>query len=120
MLCVAPKGRTDETLALSAREDALLRAAFGRYGGSALARRAAAPIVQLHQQIGTGRWFCCDCRPDAPRPPVLVPVCSGRLPLAEAQQAIARDWIAAYRRSAHRSNLTRRRLRFLRRLGSGW
>jgi len=74
VLHVVPKGQTDAALALSAREDALLRAAFGRYGGSVLARRAAAPIVQHHQQIGAGRWILCDCRPDAPRPPVLVPV----------------------------------------------
>src|SRR5208283_1065529 len=74
VLHVAPKGQTDAALALSAREDALLRAAFGRYGGSVLARRAAAAIVQHHQQIGAGRWILCDCRPDAPRPPVLVPV----------------------------------------------
>ena len=74
VLHVALKGQTDAALALSAREDALLRAAFGCYGGSVLARRAAAPIVQHHQQISAGRWILCDCRPDAPRPPVLVPV----------------------------------------------
>ena len=63
VLHVAPKGQTDAALALSAREDALLRAAFGRYGGSVLARRAAAAIVQHHQQIGRGDGFSATAVP---------------------------------------------------------
>ena len=74
MLRVAPKGQTEPEILLSAREDALLRAAFGRYGGDPHVRQDAARIVQHHQQIGTGRWFLCDCRPGARHPPALVPV----------------------------------------------
>jgi len=74
MLRSCPKGETSGAAPLAPEEDRLLRAAFGRYGGEAAARVAAAAIVARHQQLGAGRWFVCDCRPDAPCPPVLVPV----------------------------------------------
>ncbi len=70
MLLSAPKGRPNAALELSEAEDRALRDGFGRYGGGADARAAAAPVVRRHQDAG--RWFLCDCRP--PRPAVLVPV----------------------------------------------
>ena len=74
MLRSCPKGETSGATSLTLEEDRLLRAAFGRYGGETAARVAAAAVVAYHQQQGPGRWFVCDCRPDAPCPPVLVPV----------------------------------------------
>ncbi|ATR19614.1 hypothetical protein CTJ15_04465 (plasmid) [Roseomonas sp. FDAARGOS_362] len=56
---------------LDAEEDAVLRAAFGRFG-SERARSRGAEVVRRHQQ--QARWFFCDCRPDRVRPPALVPV----------------------------------------------
>ena len=74
MLRASRKGETDGAVDLAPEEDCLLRDAFGRYGGSARARTAAAPVVARYQQLGAGRWFLCDCRPGAERPPALVPV----------------------------------------------
>ncbi len=74
MLQVAPKGDVSGAVLVTAEEDRLLRAAFGRYGGQAEARAAAADVVGRYQQLGGGRWFLCACRPGAERPPVLVPV----------------------------------------------
>ena len=51
-----------------------MRAAFGRYGGRADARAAAAAVVARYQQLGAGHWFLCGCRFNAERPPALVPV----------------------------------------------
>jgi hypothetical protein len=59
---------------LSAAEDGILRAAFGRYDGRMEARAAAAPIVRHYQQLGPGQWLLCDCLRAAAYPPVLVPV----------------------------------------------
>ena len=41
MLQVAPKGDVSRAMPLTFEEDRVLRAAFGRYGGSAEAREAA-------------------------------------------------------------------------------
>jgi hypothetical protein len=79
MLHVAPKGQTAPAIPLPAYEDALLRAAFGRYGGHPIARQEAARVVRYHQHIDAGRWFLCDCRPDMPRPPALVPVAQNHI-----------------------------------------
>lgn len=74
MLQVAPEGDVSGAVPVTAEEDRLLRAAFGRYGGQAEARAAAAVVVARYQQAGSGRWFLCGCRPAAERPPALVPV----------------------------------------------
>lgn len=74
MLRTASKGEVSPASFVSLREDRLLREAFGRYGGAAEPRAAAALVVRDYQQLGAGRWFLCDCRPDAERPPALVPV----------------------------------------------
>ncbi len=74
MLRTAPKGETSTGVTIRAEEDRLLRAAFGRYGGLAKARGDAATVVARYQQLGSGQWFLCDCRPDAVHPPALVPV----------------------------------------------
>ena len=67
MLRVAPKGQVAPAIVLDPADDALLRAAFGRYGDTAEARAAAADIVRHHQQAGRGRWILCDCLPGAER-----------------------------------------------------
>ncbi len=72
MLQVAPKGDVAGAMPVTMEEDRLLRAAFGRYGGRAEARTAAATVVGRYQQLGGGRWFLCCCRPGAERPPALV------------------------------------------------
>ncbi len=72
MLQVAPKGDVAGAMPVTVEEDRLLRAAFGRYGGRAEARTAAATVVGRYQQLGGGRWFLCCCRPGAERPPALV------------------------------------------------
>ena len=74
MLLVAPKGDIAAATPIAAEEDRLLRLAFGRYGGLAEARAAAAPVVGHYQQLRGGQWFLCGCRPGAERPPALVPV----------------------------------------------
>jgi hypothetical protein len=74
MLRACAKGATGNAEPLTAAEDRVLRHAFGRYGGGGEARAAAAPIVAHYQQQGGGCWLLCDCRPDATRPPALVPV----------------------------------------------
>ncbi len=91
MLRYAPKGEVAGAAVVTPDEDRILRAAFGRYAASPLAsadpagdatdnpllpaaRAAAVPIVRHYQQLGAGCWFLCDCRPDADRPPALVPV----------------------------------------------
>lgn len=74
MLRAAPKGRADWTTVLSREEDRLLRDAFGRHGGNAAARAAAAPVVARYQQMSGGMWFLCNCRGESDRHPVLVPV----------------------------------------------
>ncbi len=74
MLQVTPKGDVAGAVPVTMEEDRLLRAAFGRYGGQAEARAAAADVVGRYQQLGGGRWFLCGCRPGAERPPALVPV----------------------------------------------
>ena len=74
MLQVAPKGDVSGAVPVTSEEDRLLRAAFGRYGGQAEARAAAADVVGRYQQQGGGRWFLCGCRPGAEHPPILVPV----------------------------------------------
>ncbi|MGD0107979.1 MAG: hypothetical protein ABSC06_28675 [Rhodopila sp.] len=81
MLRAAPKG-TASGVPLSAAEDRVLRAAFGRHGGRREARVAAARIVRHDQQLGPGKWLLCDCLRAqwllcdclraAPHPPVLV------------------------------------------------
>jgi hypothetical protein len=74
VLRVAPKGEVAAATSLRQEEDRILRSAFGRFGGRAEAREAAAPIVRHYQQLGAGWWFLCDCRAGAERPPALVPV----------------------------------------------
>ena len=74
MLRAAPKGRAGVGRPLEAAEDRLLRAAFGRFGGSASARADAVAVVRRYQLEAGGHWFHCDCRPGLVRPPVLVPV----------------------------------------------
>ena len=74
MLSAAPKGRAGVARPLEAAADRLLRAAFGRFGGSALARVDAVAVVRRYQLEAGGHWFLCDCRPGLVRPPVLVPV----------------------------------------------
>jgi len=74
MLRVAPKGDIASAMLIEPEEDRLLRSAFGRYGGRAAARAAAAPVVGHYQQLRGGQWFLCGCRPEAERPPALVPV----------------------------------------------
>ena len=74
MLRVAPKGEVALARSLPPGEDRILRAAFGRFGGQPMDREAAVPVVRHYQQLGSGSWFLCDCRPGAERPPALVPV----------------------------------------------
>jgi hypothetical protein len=74
VLGAAPKGQVLPTLSLEPAEDRLARAAFGRLGGSAAARADAPHAVRRYQIASGGHWLLCDCRPDADRPPVLVPV----------------------------------------------
>ena len=74
MLQFAQKGDVAHATSLGPEEDRLLRAAFGRFGGQPKAREAAVQIVRHYQQLGSGAWFLCDCRPGAERPPALVPV----------------------------------------------
>ena len=74
MLRVAPKGEVALATSLPLGEDRILRAAFGRFGGQPKGREAAVPVVRHYQQLGSGSWFLCDCRPGAERPPALVPV----------------------------------------------
>ena len=52
----------------------MARAAFGRHGKSAAARTNAAHLVRRCQIATGGYWLLCDCRPEADRPPVLMPV----------------------------------------------
>ena len=73
MLSAAPKGRAGVARPLEAAADRLLRAAFGRFGGSASARVDAVAVVRRYQLEAGGHWFLCDRRPLV-RPPVLVPV----------------------------------------------
>lgn len=79
MLRVTPKGSGVLVRPIAPDEDRLLRAAFGRHGGRAEARAAAAPVVARYQQLSGGYWFACDCRPDAERPPALVPVAQAHI-----------------------------------------
>lgn len=74
MLRVAPKGNSACAVPVAPEEDRVLRLAFGRYGGRAAARATAAPVVAHYQQLGGGQWFLCGCRPEAERPPALVPI----------------------------------------------
>jgi len=74
MLSAVPRQGREEARPLDLRADTILRAAFGRYGGGAKARLAAAPIVARYQVEARGSWFLCDCRPGVPRAPLLVPV----------------------------------------------
>ena len=76
MLHVAPNGDVSRATPLTSDEDRILRAAFGRCGGSAEAREAAAATLRRCRQRRGGDWFLCDCLPGAerPLPPVLVPV----------------------------------------------
>ena len=74
MLRAAPKARAGVGRPLEAAADRLLRAAFGRFGGSASARVDAVAVVRRYQLGAGGHWFLCDCRPGLVRPPVLVPV----------------------------------------------
>lgn len=74
MLRAAPKGCAHWTMILAREEDRLLRDAFGRHGGHADARAAAASVIARYQQMGGGMWFLCNCRPESDRCPVLVPV----------------------------------------------
>ena len=71
MLAVGRRGDGAGMRPLDAEEDAVLRAAFGRFGRER-ARSRGAEVVRRHQQ--QARWFFCDCRPDRVRPPALVPV----------------------------------------------
>ncbi len=52
----------------------MARAAFGRHGKSAGARTNAAHLVRRCQIASGGYWLLCFCRPEADRPPVLMPV----------------------------------------------
>ena len=74
MLRFAPKGDASAPRFVTPEEDGLLRQAFGRYGGSFAARLDAIRVVARYQQHGSGMWLLCDCRPDAARPPALIPV----------------------------------------------
>ncbi len=74
MLHHVAKGVSADADPVTPDEDHALRAAFGRYGGSATARMAAMPVVARYQTLGAGRWFLCDCRPGVERRPALIPV----------------------------------------------
>ncbi len=52
MLKAALKGTEQGGMSIHPSEDRLLRLAFGRFGGGAVARSAAAPIVARYQQSG--------------------------------------------------------------------
>jgi len=73
----------------------LARAAFGRHGGSAGARADAAHVVRRYQIASGGNWLLCDCRPDADRPPVLVPVTEthNQRQLSTQRGGQAVDWV---------------------------
>lgn len=86
MLRVAPKGDISAASPVTPDEDRILRAAFGRYGGSLDARAAAAAIVAHYQQLRGGQWFLCGCRPGAERPPALVPVAQTHIRRHEDQR----------------------------------
>ena len=73
MFRYAPKGDVSASEFVTPEEDDLLRKAFGRYGGSFAARLDAIRVVARYQQHGSGKWLLCDCRPDAERPPALIP-----------------------------------------------
>lgn len=107
MLTAAPKGDVVATLSLSAFEDQLLRAAFGRYGGAAPARSAAAAIVRRFQSSGRGYWFLCDCRLQVERRPALVPVAESHIRRHEIggwpQHAVTCDF---YREQSEQAALT--------------
>jgi hypothetical protein len=74
VLGAAPRGQVLSTLSLEPAEDRLARAAFGRHGKSAAARINAAHLVRRSQIATGGYWLLCYCRPEADRPPVLMPV----------------------------------------------
>jgi hypothetical protein len=74
VLGAAPRGQVLSTLSLKPAEDRLARAAFGRHGKSAAARINGAHLVRRCQIATGGYWLLCDCRPEADRPPVLMPV----------------------------------------------
>lgn len=73
-LGAAPRSQVLSTLSLEPAEDRLARAAFGRHGKSAGARTNAAHLVRRCQIASGGYWLLCFCRPEADRPPVLMPV----------------------------------------------
>lgn len=116
MLTAAPKGETVATVWLTPAEDGVMRAAFGRYGGAAEARAAAAGIVRRLETSGPGYWFHCDCRPDAERPPVLVPVAETHIRRHEAaawpSHAVTCDF---FREPPEQAELTRSFARLARR-----
>ena len=74
VLSAAPRGQVLSTLSLEPAEDRLARAAFGRHGKSAAARINAAYLVRRCQIATGGYWLLRYCRPEADRPPVLMPV----------------------------------------------
>lgn len=85
-LRAAPKGTVDGTVGLAPEEDRLLRKAFGRYGGTPEARRAAASVVARYQQMGAGMWLLCPCRSVSGRNAVLVPVAQTHVRRHEADR----------------------------------
>lgn len=74
ILRAALKREIEGGIALEPDEDQLIRAAFGRYGGSAKARTDTIPIIRRLQTSDRGFWILCDCRPAQEKPPALVPV----------------------------------------------
>ena len=84
------KGVSADADPVTPDEDHALRAAFGRYGGSATARMAAMPVVARYQTLGAGRWFLCDCRPGVERRPALIPVALTHIRRHDAPPILAR------------------------------
>ena len=74
ILRAALKREVAHAIALTPEEDHILRAAFGRFGGTAKARADAIPIIRRLQTTDRGFWILCDCRPRQSSPPALVPV----------------------------------------------
>ena len=73
-LGAAPRSHVLSTLSREPAEDRLAHAAFGRRGESAAARTIAAHLVRRYPIASGGYWRLCYCRPEADRPPVLMPV----------------------------------------------
>ena len=89
MLRTTPKGEPSNAVPLLPEEDRLLRRAFGLL-----------PMVARYQQLRSGRYFPCGCRPGAEHLPALVhipivhvsataPGCIATAPARRQQRGIA-------------------------------